>query len=295
MPMRCPTARQLGRARSALGWLSVVSLFATLCLIWTLTGQTPEETTALTKAVAFKVDDATALGGRGDAVDERDDALVGVGGASDLTGPAIISQPEPCEVREGEDVVFSVDAPGAVAYRWECTDDWTDGWYGITGVDTSESELRFELTSGRVWMSNCRFRCEVTFPGDAVLMSDEASFAYRDVMAAGCWYRNAAHVVEFGLVGLLASLSALCLVGPRCGRGGKPLLVVTVAFCAACSLVDQTHKLFVPGREFEWFDLFLDAFGYLGAIVLVFFSFRIMFGGKGAACGTHCPKGSSGS
>ena len=294
MPMRRPAARHLRRARSALGWLSVVSLFATLCLIWTLTGQTPEETTALTKAVAFKVDVAMGRGGWGDAVDERDDTLMGVSGASDLTGPAIISQPESCEVREGEDVVFSVDAPGAVAYRWECTDDRTDGWYGITGVDATESELRFELTPDRVWMSDCRFRCEVTFLDGAVLMSDEASFAYRDVMAAGCWYRNAAHVVEFGLVGLLASLSVLCLVGPRYGRGGKPLLVVTVAFCAACSLVDQTHKLFVPGREFEWSDLLLDAFGYLGAIVLVFFSFRVMVGGKGGACGAHCPKGSSG-
>lgn len=110
MPMRRPAARQLRRVRSALGWLSVVSLFATLCLIWTLTGQTPEETTALTKAVAFKVDDATGRDGRGDVVVERDDTLVGVSGASDLTGPAIISQPERREVREGEDVVFSVDA-----------------------------------------------------------------------------------------------------------------------------------------------------------------------------------------
>ena len=293
--MRRSAARQLRRVRSALGWLSVVSLFATLCLIWTLTGQTPEETTALTKAVAFKVDDATGRDRRDDVVVERDDTPVGVSGASDLTGPTIISQPEPCEVREGEDVVFSVDAPGAVSYRWECTDDWTDGWYGITGVDVTEPELRFELTPGRVWMRDCRFRCEVTFLDGTVLMSEEASFAYRDVMAAWCWYRNAAHVVEFGLVGLLASLGALCLVEPRCERGGKPLLVATVTFCAACSLVDQTHKLFVPGREFEWFDLLLDAFGYLGAIVLVFYSFRILVGGKGTACGKHCPNGSHGS
>lgn len=277
-------ARQLRMIRLGLGWVSVVLLVVTLGLIWTLTEQTPEETTALTKAVAFKVDDAVSRDAQGDTSGERE--------VIDIAAPSIASQPTPCEVREGGDVVFSVDAPGAVAYRWECTDAWTDGWYGIKGVDTSGAVLRFELTPERVWMRDCRFRCEVTFPDGTVLMSDEVSFVFRDVMAAGGWYRKAAHVAEFGLVGLFASLSALCLAGSRCGRGRKPLFGMTVAFCAVCSLVDQAHKLFVPGREFEAFDLLLDAFGYASTIALAFFLFRVMMGGKGAACGTYPLEGS---
>ncbi len=282
MRMRRFVARQSRMIRLGLGWISVALLVATLGLIWTLTEQTPEETTALTKAVAFKVDDAVSRDAPDDASGERE--------AIDIAAPSIVSQPTPCEVREGGDVVFSVDAPGAVAYRWECTDAWTDGWYDIKGVDTSASVLRFELTPERVWMRDCRFRCEVTFPDGTVLMSDEVSFVFRDVMAAGGWYRKAAHVAEFGLVGLFASLSALCLAGSHRDGNGRILFGATIVFCAACSLVDQTHKLFVPGREFEGFDLLLDAFGYTSAIVLVFLLFRIMLGGKGAACGTRRPK-----
>ena len=36
------------------------------------------------------------------------------------------------------------------------------------------------------------------------------------------------------------------------------------------SLFDQTHKLFVPVRHFDWKDLPFDAFGYLAAVVVVF-------------------------
>lgn len=45
---------------------------------------------------------------------------------------------------------------------------------------------------------------------------------------------------------------------------------IALAACAACSLFDQTHKLFVPGREFDAGDLLFDAAGYLTAWLLVF-------------------------
>ena len=99
------------------------------------------------------------------------------------------------------------------------------------------------------------------------------SFVYRDVIAAGGWYRNAAHVVEFGFVGLFASASAVLLLGRRAGE--RTLIGSTAAFCAVSSLTDQVHKLFVPGREFELVDLLLDAIGYVGAITLVFAASRI--------------------
>lgn len=57
---------------------------------------------------------------------------------------------------------------------------------------------------------------------------------------------------------------------PRAGR--RPLkgrLAFALACCVACSLFDQTHKAFVPGREFDARDLLFDAAGYLLALAIV--------------------------
>lgn len=83
----------------------------------------------------------------------------------------------------------------------------------------------------------------------------------------GANIRRVAHTVEFFFVGLFASLAAVCLdkrVSPtrlRC----VPLL----AFCAVCSVGDQVHKIFVPGRHFDMIDLGFDAAGYVTAMLLV--------------------------
>lgn len=83
----------------------------------------------------------------------------------------------------------------------------------------------------------------------------------------GANIRRVAHTVEFFFIGLFASLAAVCLdkrVSPtrlRC----VPLL----AFCAVCSVGDQVHKIFVPGRHFDMIDLGFDAAGYVVAMLLV--------------------------
>ena len=83
----------------------------------------------------------------------------------------------------------------------------------------------------------------------------------------GANIRRVAHTVEFFFVGLFASLAAVCLdkrVPPtrlRC----VPLL----AFCVVCSVGDQVHKIFVPGRHFDMIDLGFDAAGYVTAMLLV--------------------------
>ena len=41
------------------------------------------------------------------------------------------------------------------------------------------------------------------------------------------------------------------------------------SFCAACSVGDQVHKIFVPGRHFDVIDLGFDAAGYVTAMLLV--------------------------
>lgn len=83
----------------------------------------------------------------------------------------------------------------------------------------------------------------------------------------GANIRRVAHTVEFFFVGLFASLVAVCLdkrVSPtrlRC--------VSVLAFCAVCSVGDQVHKIFVPGRHFDIIDLGFDAAGYVVAMLLV--------------------------
>lgn len=83
----------------------------------------------------------------------------------------------------------------------------------------------------------------------------------------GANIRRVAHTVEFFFVGLFASLVAVCLdkrVSPtrlRC--------VSVLAFCAVCSVGDQVHKIFVPGRHFDIIDLGFDATGYVVAMLLV--------------------------
>ena len=79
--------------------------------------------------------------------------------------------------------------------------------------------------------------------------------------------RRVAHTVEFFFVGLFASAAVACL-GERlpCARFRY---VFVLLFCAVCSVGDQVHKIFVPGRHFDMIDLGFDAAGYVTAMLLV--------------------------
>lgn len=77
--------------------------------------------------------------------------------------------------------------------------------------------------------------------------------------------RRWAHVAEFGALGLAVAVAACRMVEPRRARAAG----AAAAVCASCSLLDQCHKLLVPGRHFDAADLAFDALGYGLAIVLV--------------------------
>lgn len=108
---------------------------------------------------------------------------------------------------------------------------------------------------------------------DAVEGADSATTAaHPDPLAPvriwmGTNIRRVAHTVEFFFVGLFASLAAVCLdkrmslTRLRC--------VPVLAFCAVCSVGDQVHKIFVPGRHFDVIDLGFDTAGYVTAMLLV--------------------------
>lgn len=79
--------------------------------------------------------------------------------------------------------------------------------------------------------------------------------------------RRVAHTVEFFFVGLFSAVTAACL-GERilCTRLRCLLMLL---FCVVCSVGDQVHKIFVPGRHFDVVDLGFDAAGYIVAMLLV--------------------------
>ena len=109
--------------------------------------------------------------------------------------------------------------------------------------------------------------------GDATEGADStAAAAHPDPLAPvrlwmGTNIRRVAHTVEFFFVGLFASAAVACL-GERlpCARFRY---VFALLFCVACSVGDQVHKIFVPGRHFDMIDLGFDAAGYVTAILLV--------------------------
>lgn len=79
--------------------------------------------------------------------------------------------------------------------------------------------------------------------------------------------RRVAHTVEFFCVGLFSAAATACL-GERILRTRLRRLLVLL-FCVVCSVGDQVHKIFVPGRHFDVLDLGFDAAGYIVAMLLV--------------------------
>lgn len=90
--------------------------------------------------------------------------------------------------------------------------------------------------------------------------------------------RKWAHTVEFFLLGSCLSLAVALWVPRRMELAARHTGVramvsripVALGLCVFCSLFDQVHKLFVPGREFDAGDLVFDALGYGLAILMVF-------------------------
>lgn len=83
----------------------------------------------------------------------------------------------------------------------------------------------------------------------------------------GANIRRVAHTVEFFFVGLFASATVACL--GECLPCARFRYVLALLFCAVCSVGDQVHKIFVPGRHFDIVDLGFDAAGYVTAMLLV--------------------------
>lgn len=92
--------------------------------------------------------------------------------------------------------------------------------------------------------------------------------------------RHQAHTLQFALMGGVVALNVLAWMSGWAHRRSafghirswRSLLmfVLSLGACAAVSLADQYHKLYVPGRHFDNLDLVFDAAGYIPAVVCVF-------------------------
>lgn len=109
--------------------------------------------------------------------------------------------------------------------------------------------------------------------GDAVEGADSTTATvHPDPLAPvrlwmGANIRRVAHTVEFFFVGLFASTTVACL--GECLPCARFRYALAALFCAVCSVGDQVHKIFVPGRHFDMTDLGFDAAGYVVAMLLV--------------------------
>lgn len=92
-----------------------------------------------------------------------------------------------------------------------------------------------------------------------------------------------AHTAEFFCLGFFVALSVRLWTFERVGGFFRrhPILL-SLCISAVCSLFDQTHKLFVPGREFDPRDLLFDAMGYMIAVLLVAMAHRCASALRGA-------------
>ena len=99
----------------------------------------------------------------------------------------------------------------------------------------------------------------VSLLGDTPLYNKETN------LWLGIDIRHWAHSAEFFLLGIFVTLTIWFNMNPKLIK----TVGISFAVCAVLSLMDQFHKLFVPGRHFDMFDLAMDTLGYGIAILIV--------------------------
>ena len=106
----------------------------------------------------------------------------------------------------------------------------------------------------------------VSLFGDTFLYDQETN------LWLGINIRHWAHSAEFFLLGIFVTLTIWFSMNSKLVKTGG----ISFTVCAVLSLMDQFHKLFVPGRHFDVFDLAMDALGYGVAILIVLLIARIL-------------------
>lgn len=93
--------------------------------------------------------------------------------ASYETTYAITTMPKDCEVYNGAQAEFTVTAPSATSFQWQCSDNGGSSWYNtVIGGETSRQKtLRF---ASNAQLAKRLYRCLVSFPNSSTLASEPA-------------------------------------------------------------------------------------------------------------------------
>lgn len=93
--------------------------------------------------------------------------------ASYETTYAITTMPKDCEVYNGAQAEFTVTAPSATSFQWQCSDNGGSSWYntGVGGETSRQKTLRF---ASNAQLAKKLYRCLVSFPNSSTLASEPA-------------------------------------------------------------------------------------------------------------------------
>ena len=93
--------------------------------------------------------------------------------ASYETTYAITTMPKDCELYSGAQAEFTVTAPSATSFQWQCSDNGGSSWYntGIGGETSRQKTLRF---ASNAQLAKMLYRCLVSFPNSSTLASEPA-------------------------------------------------------------------------------------------------------------------------
>ena len=142
--------------------------------------------------------------------------------------------------------------------------------YVLTEQDPAQTTDLSTSAYERVANEEARTEAAEDAPGDESLSTGvpTPSPSVADWLLGIAGIRKWAHTVEFFAFGVPLAAAMLLWWGRPESAGAR--MLASLAICASASLFDQTHKLLVPGREFDASDLVFDVLGYGVGIVLMF-------------------------
>ena len=166
----------------------------------------------------------------------------------------IASMPKDCEISNGAQAEFTVTAPNASSYQWQCSDNEGRSWYntGIGGGTSKEGSLRFIANTQ---LAKRLYRCAVSFPDGTTLMSDPAHLTLAPLYAISSQPKDctvaAGSVAQFNIVATQAtSYQWQCSDnGGRSwyntGIGGETSTQAKIEFTANAGLAKRLYRCYV--------------------------------------------------
>lgn len=167
---------------------------------------------------------------------------------------SITAMPSDCEAPSGGEATFTIAAPNASAFQWQCSDNGGKSWYNTAiGAETSkQASLNFIANAQ---LAKRLYRCAVTFPDGTTLTSDPAHLTlatqYEIVAQPADCTATAGSVARFSVTSPHAStFQWQCSDNDRkswynTGIGGATSRQPTLEFTANAGLAKRLYRCLV--------------------------------------------------